>query len=346
MSIVEVKVPDIGDFKEVEVIELMIKVGDTIKVDQSLITVESDKASIEIPSSHAGVVKEIKIKVGDKVAEGGLLLLLEAEGGAAAPAAAPAAAAPAAAAPAPAPAAAAPAAAPAAAAASGPVEVKVPDIGDFKEVEVIELMVKVGDTIKVDQSLITVESDKASMEIPSSHAGVVTAINAKVGDKVHEGSPLLVVTATGGAAGPVAAAAPAAAASAAPAAVASAPVAAAAAAPAAAAPVSAGSVVTGKLAHASPSIRKFARELGVDLGKVPGTGPKGRITQVDVQNFVKGVMSGATAAPTVAPAGASGGGMSVLPWPVIDFSKFGPTEVQPLSRIKKSAVLTCTATGS
>src|SRR5471032_2710601 len=270
MSIVEVKVPDIGDFKEVEVIELMIKVGDTIKVDQSLITVESDKASMEIPSSHAGVVKEIKIKVGDKVAEGGLLLLLEAEGGAAAPAAAPAAAAPAAAAPAPAPAAAAPAAAPAAAAASGPVEVKVPDIGDFKEVEVIELMVKVGDTIKVDQSLITVESDKASMEIPSSHAGVVTAINVKVGDKVHEGSPLLVVTATGGAA------APAAAAPAATAAVASAPVAApAAAAPAAAAaPVSAGSVVTGKLAHASPSIRKFARELGVDLGKVPGTGPK------------------------------------------------------------------------
>src|SRR5471032_2355968 len=286
MSIVEVKVPDIGDFKEVEVIELMIKVGDTIKVDQSLITVESDKASMEIPSSHAGVVKEIKIKVGDKVAEGGLLLLLEAEGGAAAPA--------------PAPVAAAPAAAPAAAAASGPVEVKVPDIGDFKEVEVIELMVKVGDTIKVDQSLITVESDKASMGIPSSHAGVVTAINVKVGDKVHEGSPLLVVTATGGAAAPVAAAAPAAAASAAPAAVASAPVAAAAAAPAAAAPVSAGSVVTGKLAHASPSIRKFARELGVDLGKVPGTGPKGRITQVDVQNFVKGVMSGATAAPTAA----------------------------------------------
>src|SRR5471032_2283632 len=314
MSIVEVKVPDIGDFKEVEVIELMIKVGDTIKVDQSLITVESDKASMEIPSSHAGVVKEIKIKVGDKVAEGGLLLLLEAEGGAAAPAAAPAAAAPAAAAPAPAPAAAAPAAAPAAAAASGPVEVKVPDIGDFKEVEVIELMVKVGDTIKVDQSLITVESDKASMEIPSSHAGVVTAINVKVGDKVHEGSPLLVVTATGGAAAPVAAAA---------------------AAPAAAAPVSAGSVVTGKLAHASPSIRKFARELGVDLGKVPGTGPKGRITQVDVQNFVKGVMSGATAAPTAAPVGAAGGGMSVLPWPSVDFSKFGPTELLPLSRIKK-----------
>src|SRR5471032_561150 len=207
MSIVEVKVPDIGDFKEVEVIELMIKVGDTIKVDQSLITVESDKASMEIPSSHAGVVKEIKIKVGDKVAEGGLLLLLEAEGGAAAPAAAPAAAAPA-----PAPAAAAPAAAPAAAAASGPVEVKVPDIGDFKEVEVIELMVKVGDTIKVDQSLITVESDKASMEIPSTHAGVVKEIKIKVGDKVAEGSVLLVVEASGGVSAAAAPAAPAAAA--------------------------------------------------------------------------------------------------------------------------------------
>jgi pyruvate dehydrogenase E2 component (dihydrolipoamide acetyltransferase) len=331
MSIVEVKVPDIGDFKEVEIIELMIKVGDTIKVDQSLITVESDKASMEIPSSAAGVVKEIKVKVGDKVAMGSLLLLLEGEGGAAAPA-------PAAAAPAPAPAAAAaPAPAPAAAPAApaGPVEVKVPDIGDFKEVEVIEVMVKVGDTIKVDQSLLTVESDKASMEIPSSHAGVVKEVKIKVGDKVAMGSVVLVVEATGGAAAPAApAAAPAAAApapSAAPAAAAPAP-AAAASAPAA----SQGSVQTGKLAHASPSIRKFARELGVDLGKVPGSGPKGRITQLDVQNYVKGVMAGTTAAPAgaSAPAGA-GGGMSVLPWPVIDFSKFGPTELLPLSRIKK-----------
>jgi pyruvate dehydrogenase E2 component (dihydrolipoamide acetyltransferase) len=343
MSIVEVKVPDIGDFKEVEIIELMIKVGDTIKVDQSLITVESDKASMEIPSSAAGVVKEIKVKVGDKVAEGSLLLLLEADGAAAAPAAAPAPAAaaapaPAAAAPAPAAAAPAPAAAapaPAAAASAGPVEVKVPDIGDFKEVEVIEVMVKVGDTIKVDQSLLTVESDKASMEIPSSHAGVVKEVKIKVGDKVAMGSVVLVVEATGGASAPAAAApaaAPAASASA-PAAAAPAPApAAVAAAPAA----SQGSVQTGKLAHASPSIRKFARELGVDLGKVPGSGPKGRITQLDVQNYVKGVMAGTTAAPAgAASAGGSTGGMSVLPWPVIDFSKFGPTELLPLSRIKK-----------
>jgi pyruvate dehydrogenase E2 component (dihydrolipoamide acetyltransferase) len=333
MSIVEVKVPDIGDFKEVEIIELMIKVGDTIKVDQSLITVESDKASMEIPSSAAGVVKEIKVKVGDKVAEGSLLLLLEADGATAAPAAA----APAAAAPAPAPAAAAaPAPAPAAAASSGPVEVKVPDIGDFKEVEVIEVMVKVGDTIKVDQSLLTVESDKASMEIPSSHAGVVKEVKIKVGDKVAMGTVVLVVEATGGAAAP--AAAPVAAASAAAAAPAAAAPSPAPAAAAAAPSASQGSVQTGKLAHASPSIRKFARELGVDLGKVPGSGPKGRITQLDVQNYVKGVMAGTTSAPAGAAAGSGvggGGNFSVLPWPSLDFSKFGPTELLPLSRIKK-----------
>ena len=333
MSIVEVKVPDIGDFKEVEIIELMVKPGDTVKVDQSLITVESDKASMEIPSSHAGVVKELKVNVGDKIAEGSLVLLLEVADDATATAAPAAAPAPAAAAPAPA---AAPAAAPATAAPAGApalVDVTVPDIGDFKEVEVIELMVKVGDTIKIDQSLLTVESDKASMEIPSSHAGVVKELKVKVGDKVAKGSLVLVVETTGGAAAPVAApaAAPAQAAAVPAAAVASAPVAAAAPAPAAA------PAVNGKLAHASPSIRKFARELGVDLARVGGSGPKGRITQEDVQNFVKGVMSGAVAAPN-APAAAKGGsgvGLDLLPWPSLDFSKFGTTELLPLSRIKK-----------
>jgi len=221
MSTVEVKVPDIGDFKEVEVIELLVKVGDTIKVDQSLVTVESDKASMEIPSSHAGVIKELRVKLGDKIAEGSLLLVVEAEGGVAATPAAPApvaAAAPAAVA----------AVAPAAVVVATPavvgiVEVKVPDIGDFKEVEVIELMVKVGDTIKVDQSLITVESDKASMEIPSSHAGVVKEVKVKVGDKVAEGSLLLLVEAAGAVASsaPAATTAPA---TAAPASATSAPV--------------------------------------------------------------------------------------------------------------------------
>ncbi|MEW6372709.1 MAG: dihydrolipoyllysine-residue acetyltransferase [Pseudomonadota bacterium] len=331
MSIVEVKVPDIGDFKEVEVIELMVKPGDTIKVDQSLITVESDKASMEIPASHAGVVKEIKVKVGDKVAEGSLVLLVEEAGGAAAAPAPAAAAAPAAAVPAAAEA----APAPAPAAAGGIVEVTVPDIGDFKEVEVIELMVKPGDQIKVDQSLITVESDKASMEIPSSHAGTVKEVKVKVGDKVAKGSLVLLVESAAGAA--TGAAAPAAPAAAAPAPAAAAAPSAPAAAPAAApAPASAPSQgVTGSKAHASPSIRKFARELGVDLARVPGTGPKGRITQQDVQNFVKGVMAAPQAAAAPAKAGGSGVGLDVLPWPSLDFSKFGPTETVALPRIKK-----------
>ncbi len=213
------------------------------------------------------------------------------------------------------------------------VEVKVPDIGDFKEVEVIELMVKVGDTVKVDQSLVTVESDKASMEIPSSHAGVVTQVLVKVGDKIAEGSLLVVVDAAGASAAPVAASAPAAAAvAAAPAASVSAP-AVVAPAPVAAA-VAVASAPAGK-SHASPSIRKFARELGVDLSKVAGTAPKGRITQQDVQNFVKGIMAGTSAAPVGPTTNGSGAGLNLLPWPSLDFSKFGATELLPLSRIKK-----------
>ena len=213
MSLVEVKVPDIGDFKEVEVIELLVKPGDRIALDQSLITVESDKASMEIPSNQAGVVKELKVKIGDKVAEGSLLLTLETEGDAQAAAPAPAAAAVAATAAAPA---AVPAAPAVAAAPAGPINVEVPDIGDFKEVEVIELLVKVGDTVVIDQSLITVESDKASMEIPSNQAGVVKEIKVKIGDKVAKGSPLLVLEGQGAA--PAAAPAAAASAAAAPAA--------------------------------------------------------------------------------------------------------------------------------
>ena len=325
MGMVEVKVPDIGDFKEVEVIELMVKPGDTIKVDQSLVTVESDKASMEIPSSHAGVVKEVKIKVGDKVSEGTLVLLLEE--GAGAVAAAPQA--PAAAAPAPAPAA---IAATAAAPAAGPsvIDVQVPDIGDFKDVEVIELMVKPGDTVKVDQSLLTVESDKASMEIPSSHAGVVKELLVKVGDKVSKGSLVLKLETQGGAPAQAAASAPASAAVS----VVSAPSPAPEQKPvptAALEPAPPGNTK----AHASPSVRKFARELGVDLGRVQGTGPKSRILHTDVQNFVKSVMSGAAAAPAAPAAKGGGAGLDLLPWPSLDFSKFGETELQPLSRIKK-----------
>ena len=325
MSQVEVKVPDIGDFKEVEVIELMVKVGDTIKVDQSLLTVESDKASMEIPSSHAGVVKEIKVKVGDKVAEGSLIVIIDAEGSAAAPAAEQAPAAAPAAAPAQQAAAPAPAAAPAA---GGLQDVIVPDIGDFKEVEVIELMIKVGDTVKVEQSLLTVESDKASMEIPSSQAGVIKELKVKLGDKIAKGSVIAVIEATGGASAPAApAAAPAKAAAAPAASTASAP------APAAAAAPAAPTAPAGK-SHASPSVRKFARELGADLTRIAGTGPKGRVVQDDVRNYIKSVLAGATAAAPVGKSG-SGVGLELLPWPSLDFSKFGETELLPLSRIKK-----------
>ena len=346
MALVDVKVPDIGDFKDVAVIELMVKVGDTVAVDQSLVTVESDKASMEIPSSHAGVVKAITVAIGDKLNEGSLLLQLDVAGAAAA---APAPAAPA---PVSAPAAAvAPAPAPVAAAATGRIEVLVPDIGDFAEVAVIEVMVKPGDAIKVEQSLITVESDKASMEIPSSHAGIVKEVLVKLGDKVAMGSLVVVLE------GAVASTAPAPVASAAvPVALAVPPIAApvqVAAAPAAAASVAAASVAAmpaheptapkAALPHASPSIRRLARDLGVPLAEVAGTGPKGRIRQEDVQGFVKSVMAGAvqTAAQKAkapAPAAAGGGGEAfpgLLPWPKVDFAKFGPIERKDLSRIQK-----------
>ncbi len=337
MALVDIKVPDIGDFAEVGVIELLVKPGDTVKAEQSLITVESDKASMEIPSSHAGIIKELKVALGDKVSEGSVIAVLEAaDAGASAPAPAPAAQAPAASqAPAPA---AAPAASAAPAAAAGPVEVRVPDIGDFKDVAVIEVFVKPGDTVKVEQSLITVESDKASMEIPSSAAGVIKEMKVKLGDKVNIGDLLAVLEGVAGAPAPAAAAAPAAPApapapAAAPAAAAAAPAAATAAVPA----HQPGTPAPG-LPHASPSVRKFARELGVPLDEVKGSGPKGRITQEDVAAFTKQVMAGAAqtkAQAAKAPAGGSGAGLDLLPWPKVDFAKFGPIERKELSRIKK-----------
>jgi pyruvate dehydrogenase E2 component (dihydrolipoamide acetyltransferase) len=344
MALVEVKVPDIGDFKEVEVIELMVKPGDTVAVDQSLLTVESDKASMEIPSSHAGVVKELKVKLGDKVGEGMLVLLLETAGevAAAAAVAAVAAAPVGGTAPVSAPTVtvAAPPAVPAGtgAAAGGPVRIVVPDIGDFAEVAVIEVFVKAGDSVKLEQSLITVESDKASMEIPSSHAGVITELLVKVGDKVAKGSAIAVLQGVAGAAAPTMVAASAA--SAAATTGAATPVAAAVAAPTVM-PEHQPAVAGGALPHASPSIRLLARELGVPLAEVKGTGPKGRITQIDVQGFVKGVMAGenqtlAQKAKAPAAAAAAGGSFpGLLAWPQVDFAKFGPVERKDLSRIKK-----------
>ncbi|ANY15959.1 dihydrolipoyllysine-residue acetyltransferase [Bordetella pseudohinzii] len=325
-NIVEIKVPDIGDFKEVEVIEVLVAPGDTIKAEQSLITVESDKASMEIPASQGGVVKAVKIQVGDKVAEGSVILELEAAGAAEAPAAKPAKAK--AEAPKQEPAKAEAPAAPAAA--SGPVDVTVPDIGDFKDVEVIEVLVAVGDTIKAEQSLITVESDKASMEIPASTGGVVKAVKVKVGDRINKGDAILVVE--GGAAAPAQAAA-------APAPKAEAP--AASAAPAAPAPAQRPSptqalqdpdLKPGQLPHASPSVRKFARELGVNLSRVSGSGPKGRIVIEDVRGYVKNALA---AAPAAAQGSADGAALGLLPWPKVDFTKFGPIDAKPLSRIKK-----------
>jgi len=333
-NVSELKVPDIGDFSEVEVIEVLVAVGDTIKAEQSLITVESDKSSMEIPAATGGVVKAIKVKVGDKVSEGTPLIEIEAAGGAeaprqeAAPAKAEAPAAPAARQEA------APQAAPAAAPAQGGAEetVVVPDIGDFKDVEVIELLVKVGDKVAAEQSLITVESDKSSMEIPTSTAGEVTAVLVKVGDKVSKGSQLVKVKS-----GAAAASAPAAAkaeSAPAPAAVSAAPAAPAPAAKQPPVPVDPAVEHAQSKAHASPSVRKFARELGVDLARVPATGPKGRITPDDVRNFVKKSLAGGAAAAPAA-AGGSGSGLEVLAWPKVDFAKFGDIEAKPLSRIKK-----------
>jgi pyruvate dehydrogenase E2 component (dihydrolipoamide acetyltransferase) len=325
-TLVEVKVPDIGDFKDVEVIEVLVKSGDTIAKEQSLITVESDKASMEIPSDAAGVVKEMKVALGDKVSQGSTVLVLDAAASAAAtaPPAAPAAAA----APSPVPATSAPAA-PVTGALS---ELRVPDIGDFKDVAVIEVFVKPGDTVKLEQSLITVESDKASMEIPATQAGVVKEVKVRLGDKVSQGSLVAVIEGAAGSAAPAVAGAAQAAAPA----PASAP-AAARALPTAALPPHEPTAPKGQLPHASPSVRRFARELGVPLNEVKGSGPKGRITHEDVQGFVKGVMAGAARPDaSAATAPAAGGGLpGLLPWPQVDFAKFGPIERKDLSRIKK-----------
>ncbi len=339
-QLIEVKVPDIGDFDQVPVIELFVKVGDTIKVDDAIATLESDKATMDVPSSAAGIVKEVLVSLGDKVAEGTVLIKVEAAGAAAA------APAPAAAAPAPAPAAAPAAPAPVAAAPAaggGIVEVKVPDIGDFSEVPVIELFVKVGDSIKAEDAIATLESDKATMDVPSSATGVVKEVLVQLGSKVSEGAVLIKVETGAGAAAPAPAAA-------APAPAASGPtVPLADGAPAPTPPMSvqpiptpattiASAVKLGGSVHASPSVRAFARELGVDLAQVKATGPKNRIIQADVTAFVKGAMStGVVPGKTVAAAavGSLGGGLDLLPWPKVDFAKFGEVEVKPLSRIKK-----------
>ena len=335
-QLIEVKVPDIGDYSDVPVIEIHVKVGDTVAVEDSLVTLESDKATMDVPSSAAGVVKEIKVAMGDKIGEGSIVVVLEAAESAAVPAPAEAPA------PAAAPAQASLAAAPAPVAESaapvsgGLFEVKVPDIGDYSDVPVIEIHVKVGDTIAVEDALVTLESDKATMDVPSSAAGVVKAIKVALGDKIGEGTVVVVLESSGVAVS----AAPASASAAAPvpAAAPATPTSVAAPAPTAAPAPATPAVAASTTAHASPSVRKFARELGVNIGLVKGTGPKGRITPDDVRGFIKSVMTGQTALPGMmsAPsAGGSGIGLDLLPWPKVDFTKFGEVDSQPLSRIKK-----------
>ncbi|PXB03525.1 pyruvate dehydrogenase complex dihydrolipoyllysine-residue acetyltransferase [Pectobacterium carotovorum] len=303
----DVNVPDIGG-DEVEVTEVLVKVGDTVAAEQSLITVEGDKASMEVPAPFAGTVKEIKISTGDKVSTGSLIMVFEVAG--AAPAAAPAqAAAPAEAAP----------------AASAAKEVNVPDIGG-DEVEVTEVMVKVGDKIAAEQSLITVEGDKASMEVPAPFAGTVKEIKISTGDKVKTGSLIMVFEVEGAAP----AAAPTAKQEAAPAA--PAPAAKPAAAPAAKAEGKSEFAENDAYVHATPVIRRLAREFGVNLAKVKGSGRKGRILREDVQAYVKDAVKRAESAP----AAAAGGGLpGMLPWPKVDFSKFGEVEEVELGRIQK-----------
>ncbi|EGQ9822691.1 pyruvate dehydrogenase complex dihydrolipoyllysine-residue acetyltransferase [Vibrio parahaemolyticus] len=304
----EVHVPDIGG-DEVEVTEIMVAIGDSIEEEQSLITVEGDKASMEVPAPFAGTLKEIKVAAGDKVSTGSLIMVFEVAGSGA-PAAPAAVEAPAAAAP----------------AASAAKEVNVPDIGG-DEVEVTEIMVAVGDTVEEEQSLITVEGDKASMEVPAPFAGTVKEIKIAAGDKVSTGSLIMVFEVAGAAPVAVAAPAQAAAPAAAPAPKAEAP--------AAAAPAATGDFKENdEYAHASPVVRRLAREFGVNLSKVKGSGRKSRILKEDVQNYVKEALKRLESGAAASGKG-DGAALGLLPWPKVDFSKFGETEVQPLSRIKK-----------
>ena len=389
MSTIDVKVPDIGDFNDVPVIEVFVKPGDHVGVDDSLVTLESDKATMDVPSPAAGKVASIAVQVGDKVSEGSLVLTLEGDGQAgAAQAPAPsgkasaagaaervshassrtatASAAPAAELVTPAPRgekgrADMPGEGSNSTPPAGPtIEVRVPDIGDFKDVPVIEVFVKPGDIVQAEDPLVTLESDKATMEVPAPIGGVVEGVRVGVGDRVSEGSPLLTLKTSQTGAEPASRSTPPSYPDNADRAIPPMGIAASGAPPGAAASESAavsrdgvsrpvqrpdvqqqaGAAAEAQrpagAAHASPSVRKFARELGVDIARVSGTGPKGRIVHEDVQQFVKTALARTPAGPVAGAAGAAGGGgLSVLPWPHVDFAKFGPVESKPRSRIGK-----------
>ena len=320
VSVIEVTVPDIGDANDVDIIELLVAVGDTVAEEDGLITLETDKATMDVPAPQAGKVLELKVKVGDKVSEGSLVLLLEV-GNANAAATEQSA---------PASQQAASAEAPAANAEPSTIEVTVPDIGDASDVDIIEVLVKEGDTVEVEDGLITLETDKATMDVPAPQAGKIISIKVKVGDKVSEGSLVLTLAVAGNAS----ASAPAASASAS-----SAQAPAASAAPAPKAPPvphhpSAGAKGKSGNIHASPSVRRIAREFGVDLSLVSGTGRKNRIMKEDIQSFVKYELSRPKMTPSSSVSEGSGG-LQVLPPPKVDFSKFGEIEEVPLTRIQK-----------
>ncbi len=301
-GLIDIKVPDIGDFKDVPVIEVFVKPGDKVKAEDPLVALESDKATMEVPSPRDGVVKSVVVKVGDKVSEGAVIVQFDGAGAEQGEARPVVSAPPS------------PVSAPA-----GVAEVRVPDIGDFKDVPVIEIFVKPGDSVKAEDPLIALESDKATMEVPAPLSGTVREIKLKTGDKVSEGSIILsLVTGessvqAGGPPAPLPAASPT----------------------AAAAPAAVGAFdeAAFALAYAGPAVRKLARELGADLGKVKGTGNHGRILREDVEAFLKG--GAAPAKPQAAAASGGVGGIDLLPWPKVDFAKYGPVERKELGRIKK-----------
>ena len=320
---IEVKVPDIGGDTDVDVIEVLVAPGDVIEAETGLITLETDKATMDVPSPAAGTVKDVKISVGDKVSEGSLVLILETSAGASEPVAESAVES----APAPAAPATSPAASPSA---KQVIDVEVPDIGGDTDVDVIDVLVAEGDVIEAEAGLITLETDKATMDVPSPQGGTVKSVAIKVGDKVSQGSLVITLEVAGQAeAAPVPAPAPA-------------PAPAQAASTAASAPKpppvphhpSAGEKSTSSKVHASPAVRRLAREFGVDLSQVKGTGPKSRILKEDVQSYVKYELSRPkmNAGSSV---GAGAGGLQVLPPPKVDFSKFGEVEEVPLTRIQK-----------
>ena len=318
-TIKEIKVPDIGDFSDVEIIEILVKPGDSLKAEDPVMTLESDKATMDVPCPEDGQVAELLVKVGDRVAEGTPILKLQAAGASQQAATEVVQA--------PTPSASAPSTDPAPT--SGPVapasvDVIVPDIGDFEDVEIIEIFVKPGDAVNAEDPLITLESDKATMEVPSSDAGTIETVLVKVGDRISAGTAVVRLSTSGGIATAPAASTP--------------EVAKVDSATVQAAPTSSAAEPSKidetafRKAHASPSVRKFARELGVDLSKLGGSGRKNRITKEDVQNYVKQAVTKAESGVATAPA-ASGSGIPAMP--EVDFSKFGEIETQDLPRIKK-----------